>query len=84
MVFNSYTFIVFFCPHLYITQPSVKLENKKDKPVAGQLYFLCRLESTFYFAALAKQYQRLFCVQGIIHPAKRSKKKIAAGSKSHW
>ena len=70
MLFNSYTFLVFFIIVLILAQSSVFLEDEKNQPADCELYFLCCMESSVYSAVLALYPRRLFCRQGVVHAGK--------------
>ena len=66
MVFNSYTFIVFFAMMLFLHNLPLPWKEK-NKPFGCQLYFLCITESAFYTAALAGDNCKLLCRPKIVH-----------------
>ena len=44
------------------------MEGEEDKPVAGQLCFLCGVESAIHTVAMAFYRGGLFCRAGIVYP----------------
>ena len=84
MVFNSYTFIAFFIIMLILHNLPFQLDSKKGKSVVSQLYFLCCVESSFHFVAVAFYGGRLFRRPCIVHSGEQVQKKNAACHKPHW
>ncbi len=76
MLFNSYTFLVFFAVVLILHNLPFSWKTKKNQSPAGELCILCRLESAVYFTIMAFHAGRFFVGRALYTQENKHKKKL--------